>query len=334
MELFSKRNKRGIKRLSYRYSLRREDNSEKKFLPDDFRGRIQSQIKYIINSNEFLEPFLVVKDENSNEYYLHEETLKNFGLRELGYDFSGVLDCKKITFDKNEYDDSKFFDFIETILIFTKKDKRDELEEKLKKTFNEEQDIFTIHGSIIIEKNSSGLDSVVSLIKEDNLRLRIEDYLNTRRALSKINWETLAQISADILQLLFSSPKSKKDTKKYAEDLCLKVSKQWTEKSKTNALANLISETVSNSKKLNNEISNIRHTDRSTIPVDMPNFYKLIASKNINIVELVILSLPEDYILRSDPEKQKDEYLTTYKIKRDNGWIVKKQEINIDDIPF
>jgi len=331
MELFSKRNKRGIRRVSERYSFRTEDNNGKKFLSDDFRGRIQNQIKYIINSNDYLEPFLMVRDENSNEFFLHEDTLKNFGLRELGYDFSRVLDFKKITFEKEDYNDLKLFDFIETILIFSKKDKREELEERLKKVFEEEQTIFTIHGSLIIEKNSSGLDSIASLIKEDNLRLRIEDYLNTRRGLTKINWETLAQISADILQLLFSSPKSKKDTKKYAEDLCLKVSKKWTEKSKVSSLAGLLSDTVNDCKKLNNEIANIRHTDRTTIPVDMPNFYKLIASKNINIIELVILSLPEDYILRSDPEKQKNEYLTTYKIKKDNGWVVRKQE---DDIPF
>ena len=272
--------------------------------------------------------------------YLHEDMLQNLGFRELGYDFTKVINCRSLRFDGDEYEDAKLFDFIELLLIFTKSEKRSELEKRLRKIFDEEQKEFTIHDGLIVEKELTGIESITFLIKEDALRNKINEYYSIRRTGTKPNWILLSKISADIIQILFSAPSKKGDNKKYAESLCSKIAEKVTTKDRSKELTSLIDETVKNAKKLSNEIENIRHTDRSTIPIDTPSFHKIVASQNINLTELVILSLPELYIRQADPDKMKETYLTRYKVKKESGWVVKPEvfspedEIDPADIPF
>lgn len=348
MKLFSKRySKFQIRRFS-RFSLSKERDDADLFLKESLRVRLQQEIKYVVNSNDYIDPFLVVIDEfngrgdHRKETYLREEALKDISLRELGYDFSSVFSAKDFSFNGEEYSDTKLMDLIETLLIFSQTQKREELERRFQKIFDDEQDSFTLHGGMVIEKGLRGLESVVPLIKEKNLQEKINGYFSSRRSLERPNWEVLARASADVLQLLLSSPKRKKETKSYAEGLCLKVAEKWTIKEKRKTLAYLLSETIKNAKALSNEIANVRHTDRSTIPVDSPDFYKLIATKNIALAELIILSLPGEYISQSDLEEIKASYLNKYRVDKTQVWSTKRtrefngdsEEIRPEDIPF
>lgn len=71
---------------------------------------------------------------------------------------------------------------------------------------------------------------------------------------------------------------------------------------------------VKNTKDFNNQISNIRHTDKHTIQVDYPDFYKLITQQNINIIELIILTFPEKYIKMPNSRLLKQNYIKKYNI--------------------
>lgn len=350
MQLFSKRNgDRYARRFALRHAdhsayLTRQPNLEQdRFISDPLRNRLKEQLKYIVGSNKFLEPFLIVNSEKTGDHYLHKQTLSDLSLREIGYNISDSIDLGDLEFKTEKISDFKFFDLIELIIIFSKPDKREEIIERINTIFKEEKGIFSIHGFMIVSKENDGLRSIIPLIKEKNLQEKIKSYYEQRLA-SSVNYEFLARISADIIQLLFSSPLSKSKTKKFANGLCIKVAESWTEKTKVKELAGLISETVKNAKDLSNQISNVRHTDRTTIPVDSPNFYKLISSKNINLAELVILSLPELFIMEQDPEGLKNSYLKKYQVDKDVGWTIKKkdqgsieypeEDIDPKDIPF
>ncbi len=270
-------------------------------------------------------------------HYLHETTLKDICLRELGYDVLDYFHVGELDSKTKGFDDLKFFDLIELLVIFSREDARDDFIKRLNTIFKEEGDIYQIHGYMIIGKQNEGLRSVVPLIKEKVLQDKLNEYYSQDTRYSTSNHEFLAKISSEILQLLFSSSLNQKKTADYAKGLCRDVATVWTEVVKVEELSILLSDTVKNAKDLSNKISNVRHMDRTTIPVSSPNFYKLIASKNINIIELVILSLPAEYIVEMSSEEEKVKYLENYNINKGIGYVVKKKdpgEINLDDIPF
>lgn len=343
MELFSKRyNARNLSRSFYisrpRYpsTVAREENVS--FITDSLRLRLQCEIKYIINSNNYLEQFLITHNEETETYHLRESVLVDLSSRELGYDLTDVVNFIELTFGQPKYEDIKLFDLLELIIIFSKKEKREDLLGRISEIFSEEGNRFGIHESMVIKTNETGLTSIIPLIKEKLLKQKLEEFYKSRTA----DYEYLARCSADILQLIFSSNSGKSDTKKYSEALCDKIAKKWSSAKNKTALAGLLNEAVKNAKNFNNQIANIRHTDRHTIPIDSPNLYKLISSNNISIIELIILSLPEDFIAKHNPEQIKEQYFKKYKLKESKGfkgWVIKKKidfedEINIDDIPF
>lgn len=310
------------------------------FLKEALRNRLRQELRFLVRSGKYLEPFLIVDNQRKNERYLHAETVKELTLRELGYDISQTLDLDDLEY-KGDANDNHFLDLLEIVIIFTKPEYREDCIARLNTIFREEGEDFTIHGFMIISTVTDGLRSIAPLIKEKALKEKISEYYESHFSVnSSRNYELLAQISAGIVQMLFSSPDSKKKTLKFSLALCKDVASVWTDKSKSEELSSLLSDTVKNAKDLSNQISNVRHTDRSTIPVDSPNFYKLIATKNIGIAELVILSLPEKFIAQQDPEAIKDSYLKRYELNKDNGWIVKKKDqgdlddFDPDNIPF
>lgn len=336
MELFSKRNEGRIRRYGYRqqYGVRpgaRPTEDETRFLKDTLRNRLREQIKHLIRSKSFLEPFLYVDNKQTGVTYLHSPTLSDLSMRELGYDLASAFDLTKLEpMIDDVYEDAKFFDLVELLIIFSKSTKREELTSRLANVFKEEGDDYAIHGFMVVSREQEGLRSIIPLLKEKNLKERIKDFYEQRAGIHP-NYETLSKVSADILQLLFSSPKSKKKTKEHSTDLCNQVAKKWTDKDKVRELAELFGETVINAKNLSNQVQNVRHTDRTTIPIEAPNFYKLIATKNINIIELVILSLPESFIASQNPEVLKEVYLKHYDLNKDSGWLVNPSEQNADN---
>jgi hypothetical protein len=329
MELFSKRNEgQRLRRLGSRQFPRQED--ETNFLKVSLRNRLREQIKYVIRSKVFLESFLYVNNKQTGETYLHSASLSDLSMREAGYDIASAFDLASLEpNEESRFEDAKFFDLLELFIIFTLPVKRIELVGRLSDVFNEEGNDFAIHGSMIVSREQDGLRSIVPLLKEKNLRDKVGEYYQQRMAISQ-NYEFLARISADILQLLFSSSEAQSKTKKHSTDLCEQVAFKWTEKGKSTELAELFSNTVKNAKQLSNQIQNVRHTDRTTIPIESPNFYKLIALKNISIIELVILSLPELFISSQDPETIKESYLKRYDLNKDTQWAVKAREIPQD----
>lgn len=337
MELFSKRNSTSLFRRGFAIE-RRQDDDNKKFLSSELRTRICSQIEYITNSSNYLERFLLVDNKDIEKFYFNYEALSYLGKRELGYDISELFNSyHTIDYGKGneKYNDEKLLDLIELIIIFSKNELRDVVISDFKNTFQEEDDSYIFHDFMIFKKTSSNIRSITPLIKDKLLKNRLEEYIkNTNSS----NYEILARVSADILQNIFSSPVDQAKTKKYSEEICEEIAKTWTTKEKQEDLKNLLSEEVKSLKSFNNQISNIRHSDKSVIPIGTPDFYKVIAVKNMAMVELVILSLPERYILEQKPEKLKEGYLSKYKINMNTEWIIKKQEeeddIRVENIPF
>ena len=336
MLLFSKRYKTKIKSL---YRTSEEDKKTiNRFLTDSMRNRLSHEIKYTIESGNYIEQFLTVLDESTGKYLIHKTSLTNLTNCEIGYDLSNVFDTRSLKFNTEieEYDDSKLLDFVEILLIFSIMEKRRELIARFEKILTEESRDYKIHSFMVIRRDESGLKSILPLIKERELKEKIQEFYKNRSFSD--DHELLSQISADILQLLFSSPSKKSDTKDYSEELCEKVANKWTSKEKAPELKDLISQSVQNAKKWNNQITNIRHMDRNTVPIDSPSAYRLITTRNISIIEMVILSLPEEYIFDTDAETLKTDYFARYKINL-KGWVIKKPimadtDIDPDDIPF
>lgn len=333
MELYSKRNTSRGTRLLWR----EKEENRNVFLSEVLRKRLQQEVEYDIKSNSFFEPHLIVHNEVTQKFYLHETTLSEISLRELGYDITTVIIPSTLFFedDPKVIDDYKFFDLIELLLVFSRKSERQKLAARLSSILQEEGDLFTVHGFMIFKKGEAGLSSLRPLIKEQVLAKKVKEYYDISRGTE--NLEFRARISADIVQNIFSASSGQKDTKKHSEDLCNKVAERWTAKKNVKELSALLSETVQNAKKLSNQIANIRHTDRHAIPVNSPNLYALIAAKNIRIAELFILSLPEQFIASKDPEDMKQDYFRRYGVSPTSSWVVQKPEeatIKDSDLPF
>ena len=279
----------------------------------------------------------MVHDENKDIFYLYDKMIVDFSSREAGYDMSEYIKMETLEFINEKPDDFKFFDFIETLLIFSKESQRNTLVARLNKVFREENEPFAIHGFMIIETEHSGLRSALPLIKDRHIQKGLREYYRNH-GIGDPQYEVLAKISSSVLQRITTSPDSKKDTKDYAEELCDDVASNWTDTDKVEGLKKLLSETILNAKKLSNGVTDIRHSDQNTIPVDNPKIYKLINSKNINLIELIILTLPERFISEQDPGELKTIYNKDYNIDTTASWRIKKrvieEDINPEDIPF
>lgn len=343
MELFSKRNsERDIRMRSMRYRTEKEE-LRNQIIQDTLRIRLQEEVRYLISSGKYLERFLYVNNQLKDKIYLHDSTLRDLSMRVLGYSLKDILDCTSLSFENEDYSDIKFFDLLELLIIFTKNDSRKEVVARLNEIFKEEGDIFIILGFMITDKRATGLRPLIPLVKDSILRNKLFDLFSQSAHTSE--YEIMAKTSAEVIQYLFSSPKSKTKTKQHSENLCLEMASKWTEKKSRLDLSTLLSETVKNAKELSNQISNIRHTDQHTIRVESPSLYKLIAQKNIALIELVVLSLPEKYISKHEPDELKNSYIKNYNVDKSTQWVVKKKtedatlifppdDINPDDIPF
>lgn len=326
MELFSKRYPTStLKRLYKDY--------DGHFMSFRLRNMLLEEMKFFLSSKEYIEQFLLVDDKIDSKVYLHFETLKNLSKRVLGYDLAGIIDCQKLeVISYDVYSDSDLLDFIELMIIFAKKERRDIVASRIKSILEQESDDLTINNYMIMHKKETGLRALIPIIKDVDLRKRLDSlYSNLYQ---KPNYEILARSSADILQKIFSSPKNQDKTKKFSESLCNDIATKWTVKSKKKNLVNLLSEFVKHAKDLNNQIANIRHTDRYTIPIEGYSFYKLIAHNNISIIELVIQSLPEKFVTKRDPDELKEQYLENYCISPTSTWTRKPKQYEEVDIPF
>lgn len=322
MQLFSKRN----------------NNTGTPFLRDSLRNRLLQEIEYLSSTDEFLERCFLVEDEKNSRWFLDGKSMKNFFLFEMGYDITTFFDFKNFSLkpDFNEPPfDSELFDLIEMILIFSKEDSRKIVRERFKKHLLEEKNEYEVHDFLISEKKTSGVNPYVSFLKDKTLKDRFEQYYIANDSKNK-NYVLLAKISAEILQFLFSGDKKGK-TKNYTENLIKILSKKCVDKEKVKDFYEILNALVLNAKKLNNEIANIRHTDRNTLLIDNPSLFKLITANNIHLAELAIFAEPEKYFFSQKAVDFKNEYIKKYKIPI-LGWVIRKpkkeKEIDPEDIPF
>ncbi len=357
MQLFSKRY--GINSISsispyggLRTSLRRYSNiysssttrdrisdETTKFLPIPLKNRLEQEIKFIVGDDDlFLESFLIVDDQIISKKYFQNESLKNLSLRELGYDITEYYATKSLG-PQEDCKDIFIFDLVELIIIFTKNEKREALVNKFNRIFKEEGNNFEIYNFMIVEKERSDIRTIIPLIKDETLKNKLIGFYSNRESFGS-DFQIRAKTSAELLQYIFSSTIKGKN-KNYSEELCKKLSEKYTSPEKAADLEKLINDTVKNAKSLNNDVADIRHTDQSTIPIVSGDFYKLISTYSIQLVELVILTFPEEYIFKLSPEKMKEDYLNEYKIDKDVYWIVKEErieedfgEIDVSNMPF
>ncbi|MFA5210997.1 MAG: hypothetical protein WC414_00645 [Patescibacteria group bacterium] len=315
MELFSKRYKQ----------------ADKNFLEERIRNRLLEEIKFISSSDEYIERFLLVYNEEKNIFCLNHDSLKELGMREIGNSIVDYVDLKNCLSYSNKKD-AVIFDLLEILIIFSKQEKRSIVITRINYILEEEDTPFLIHEYLFFNKNITGVRSVVPFIKNKSLKDKLEEFFLTN--IENPNYQVLSRITADLIQNIFSSPKDKKNTKNYSENLCKMVSQKWTSEKNVLSLTKLLNDAVKNSKDLANQISNIRHTDQNTIPVNNSNFYKLVTYNCMSIAELVILSLPEKFISTEEVENIKNNYLNKYKINKNAIWVLKEDSNIIEDLPF
>ncbi|MFA5994862.1 MAG: hypothetical protein WCW27_03160 [Patescibacteria group bacterium] len=315
------------------------ENNPNVFITDELRNRLLYEIRYIVETKT-LENFIIVLDypATANKYYFNDDNLKNFSLAELGYDLTEFINCKTLEINPSvAINDYKIFDLIEILIIFSVENQREKIVKRFNDIFSDESSIFFIYEDKITKKETSNIKSLLPLINDDILKNKLIEFYNINETTS--DYKILSRISADLVQRLFSSEEKQKKTRAYAEQLCSLIAKQWTMKNRASELSVMINESVLLAKKFNSKIEDIRHTDKSTIPVGSPSIYKMITMNNMAIIELTLLSCPEKYFGQMKAMNIKKNYLNKYHVDPNAEWTHSKNnekynEINVEDIPF
>jgi len=79
------------------------------------------------------------------------------------------------------FDIVELFDIIEYLLIFCLSEKRDDYIMRLMEAFEEEKSGFIIHSHLIVYGAANNLESVTPLIKDKNLKKKLESYFNSTK---------------------------------------------------------------------------------------------------------------------------------------------------------
>lgn len=356
MKLFSKRNNLRLgNEDDFRYS-HRVYNRRLELVSSETRNRIASEIKFLTSSDDYLEWFILFENRKKERIFFDKSKIDNFSLAELGYKISDYFELEDFKVIKQErivdgiqnkgqkvlfFDDYKLFDLAEIVILFAKDTKRTEIIDRFNSIFIEENADFQIIEHLITKKSGDTLETLVGLLKDDNLKNKIQkfndlieddDYLNS------------AKISADIVNIIFSGyikNNKPQDISFIKNKLSEKILKSTTKKEeKSLRFLQYIDELLKISKSLSNDIYDVRHTERSTIQVTNDNLYKLISNHNMALVELVLTTLKDDYVLGDTWEKIKNDYLEKYKIDKKTRYIIEKSkepslgDISPEDIPF
>ncbi len=356
MKLFSKRNnsRSGIDD-DFRYS-HRVYNRRLELVSTETRNRIASEIKFLTSSDDYLEWFILFENRKKEKIFFDKSKIDSFSLAELGYKMSDYFELEDFKIIRQEkslesiqskgqkiqfFDDYKLFDLAEIVILFAKDNKRTEIIERFNSIFIEENADFQIIEHLITKKSGETLETLVGLLKDDDLKNKInkfhdfledDDYLNS------------AKISADIVNIIFSGyikNNKPQDISLIKNKLSEKILKSTSKKEeKALRFSQYIDELLKTSKSLSNDIYDVRHTERSTIQVTNDNLYKLISNHNMALVELVLTTLKDDYVLGDTWEKIKNDYLEKYKIDKKTRYVIEKpkesslDDISPDDIPF
>lgn len=356
MKLFSKRNKINLdyfqrersgpllkNKIPPQYLKRKQE-----LINEETRSRLISQIQFLASGKEFLEPYSLSEDKEKKKFTLSQNLLDNFSLSELGYKFSKILKFREVEMigiqisdDEAEtvvtiYDDYKLFDLIETIILFSKEDKREEVISRINKIFSEESCNWKIIKHLITRDTGENLNDVINQLKDEKLSDKLRAYNDFYENDDYIN---SAKISADILNIIFSDflQNNKKKQIETIKDNIVNLTVGNTEEKneKKNKMKEYIDQLLDISKNLSNNIFDVRHSEKHTIKITNPYIYKLISQNNISLIEFVVTSLKDEFILSEGWEEIKAEYLQKYNINKETTYFYpEKEDIDIDDIPF
>ena len=202
MKLFSKRNnsRSGIDD-DFRYS-HRVYNRRLELVSTETRNRIASEIKFLTSSDDYLEWFILFENRKKEKIFFDKSKIDSFSLAELGYKMSDYFELEDFKIIRQEkslesiqskgqkiqfFDDYKLFDLAEIVILFAKDNKRTEIIERFNSIFIEENADFQIIEHLITKKSGETLETLVGLLKDDDLKNKInkfhdfledDDYLN------------------------------------------------------------------------------------------------------------------------------------------------------------
>lgn len=363
MRFFSKRNKIPI--YGYRHDLSTIPSSssfarrgsffaerakrQKEILNLECRNRLLAQIKFIASTQDFLEKYILVEDKGEKIFFINQKMFDDFSIAELGYKFSGsinlrTLDFKKIVLNSENngevsyYDDFILFDFIETIILFTQKKKRGEIIQRFNTILKEEQMEYSIKESLITKDTGDDLKNISNQLKDEKLQKKIKSYFDFFENEDFLN---AAKVSADIVSIIFSDHSKKKQ--ETIEALCKKISGKLVinddnKPERITEMQKMLNGQLSMVTTLNNGIFDIRHSEDNRVRVSNNYVYKTVCLTSIALVELVLVTLKDDFIISDDWEAQKETYTEKYRINRDVSYYIPApstlDDIDPEDIPF
>lgn len=353
MKLFSKRHSErrlGAERIRYR-----RDVTANELLVPEARNRLISEIRFLSSRNDFLEWNILFEDKRSDPstIYYDEEKLDDFSMAELGYrlsdnfsfDHFNMVQSKqtlRYASEKEEerlfFDDYHLFDLAEITILFSKKKERHNVIKRINGILAEEETGYEIIEHLITRKSGDDLRAVLGILKDLDLKLKLERYFDYYSRKDYIN---AAKVSAEVLNIIFSDVKES-NKKKQIEEMKGKLSRfviSDKSEAKREKIASYINDALILSRNLNNDIYDIRHTEKSTLKPSGDNVYKMVARQNISIIELTITSLKDDFVLSDDWENIKAEYNEKYKINIKSRNVFQKPvyddtPIDLSEIPF
>lgn len=356
MKLFSKRNgTQGSSTFEDRHLSPSMRGRRIELLSIEARNRIISEIKFLSSRDDFLEWFILFENKRKDTIFFDKDKIDSFSLAELGYAMSDYFEFeqfkmveieRKIRYASEDtrpdkyFDDYKLFDLAEITILFAKPDERQNVIKRFNSILLEENTNYQIIEHLITKKAGESLRALKTILKDDNLRNKISSYLEFESNGDYIN---SAKVSSDIVNLLFSGyikdekPNAIKALKgKLARKLLVTHD---AEEEKITRLEKYIDALLRTAKDLSNEIYDIRHTEQSTLQIANENMYKLVSTHNMSIVELVLTTLKDDYVLSNDWETIKQEYIQKYKINPNSRLTIRKPDpddspIDLSEIPF
>lgn len=354
MQLFSKRNRTEPDQRGAFYSERIRDNS---FITAELRNRLAAEISFLTSVNDFLEFFILFENQKKETIFLDSSKVDGFSLTELGYKMTDYFEfenfaikefqvsrqiptrtsegkMERVNRVENFFDDYKLFDLVECIILFSKKNKRDELVNRFNDILSEENASYEIINGMITKKSGEDIYTIKNLLKDENLKRKIEDYKYYK---DRRDYSNTAKVSAEIINIVFSNEKKEKKKTEIDKVLSNASAALAINKKDSDALHGYLGTILTDIRDLNNNIYNIRHTEKSTVHLKdaMSNIlYKAIAETNLSFIETILLSLKDDFIYSEDWELIKNSYIKKYNINKDQRFIIKKPEIRIEDVPF
>ena len=328
-------------RLRQRSSIRFTDDSERyssNLINSKLRTRLVHLLKFVIGSENFLEPYILLKDSNGKTE-LYVKNLRDFSEAELGYDIAENLNTDSLSILVHDsegdprYDDVTLFDLIEVLIVLTVDERREEFVSRLNTIFKDESSMLAVNGWMVIPVSYSGIGPLIPLIKNPTLKEKLNSLRTPGMSMSP---QAKARNAADAVQYIFSS-ETKGKTKSESESLLTDIAKRWTAPDKSNDLYDLLNQQVILVKKFNNEIGNIRHTDKHTIDVEGPGMFDMIYKINLSVTELALVTEQDKYIEDKTASDIKTEYSQNYNV--DMKQLNKKrppvdEPIDLSEIPF